>query len=193
MDLREQAKSQYETIVATLTARNLPGGDRNLADIGINPALVAGAAAARASYDATITRIDGVLARLDGGGTPAMTPADWTALCQTPFEALEVLSFSALDNAAERAAEMTADGRRALITDAVIIALLVVAVAVAVLTIRRRFARLSTAIGRLSAGDYDTPIDALNHDGARSGCWPTAFGKPRPACGVSSAASATRR
>ncbi|MFD0389197.1 methyl-accepting chemotaxis protein [Tistrella bauzanensis] len=135
---------------------------------GINPALVAGATAARASYDATITRIDGVLARLDGSGTPAMTPAEWTALCQAPFEVLENLSFSALDNAAERASQMTADGRRALITDAIIMALLVVAVAVAVLTIRRRFTRpvgrLSTAIGRLSAGDYDTPIETLNYD-----------------------------
>ncbi|NYZ15635.1 methyl-accepting chemotaxis protein [Azospirillum sp. RWY-5-1] len=144
------------------------GMDEMLTRPGVSPEVLRLAKEARAVYDNALVRIEETIARFDGSGKPLMPPADWNTLCRAPFDPIIAIGLRSLDEAVERAGALVAEETRTLIMNAVLLAVLLAAAAVGVLTIRRRFSRpvgqLLGAVGRLADGDYATPVDRLAND-----------------------------
>lgn len=106
--------------------------------------------------------IEGVVARLDGSGTPAMPAAEWTARCNAPFAVLNAIGIAALDEADAHAAALRGGAIRAMAIQAALMlfALLLAGAAASVLLRRlaRPVAMLRDAMGRLAQGDLATPV-----------------------------------
>jgi methyl-accepting chemotaxis protein len=146
---------------------------RALRDLLAHPAapeaLVTGAHAAQAAADAAQTRIDALAAGLDGSGKAPVSGAEWTALCNGPFEPILAIGFTALDIAAAHAEREQETARGRMLGAAVVLALALGLGGLTILIVRRRLSKpvvvLAAAMRELSQGRLDVAIPCADrHD-----------------------------
>ncbi len=133
---------------------------------GASPVLARAVTEAKQAAEASIARMDAILANL-GSGQPAAPAAEWTAVCNAPFEKMVAIGTLALDLAVERAETMRAEAIADFAISAAVMAFVLALAAYAMFAVRSRvvaaFAALIPAIGRLGTGDYATPVPKWRH------------------------------
>ncbi len=73
---------------------------------GVAASVTAIVAKSRRNVAAAQEAIDGLVKKLDGSGQAVAAAAEWTQLCDAPFNDLQTIGFTALDEAAARAADL---------------------------------------------------------------------------------------
>lgn len=133
---------------------------------GTSPLLVRAVAEAKQAADASNARMDTMLANL-GSGQPAAPAAEWTTVCNAPFEKMVAIGTLALDLAVARAETMRTQAITDFAISATVMVLVLTLAIYAMFAVRTRvvaaFAALIPAIGRLGAGDYATPVPKWRH------------------------------
>jgi signal transduction histidine kinase len=108
------------------------------------------------------TQVDAIVSRFDGSGRPAVGSAEWTALCDGPFESILAIAQQAQDEADRHAEAIRASSFRILLVAAIDLTSVVAFGAFAVINVQRRLARpmkiLTAAIARLSRRDFEAAV-----------------------------------
>jgi two-component system, sensor histidine kinase len=129
---------------------------------GASPQLLQLAAAARENTTRAQLAIDDVVARIRGTRGPALGGAEWTALCDGPFNSILAIARQAQVEATRRAEDMRAASFRTLLIAGIDLAAVIGFGAFAVVIVRQRFARpmriLTDTIARLSRREYAEPV-----------------------------------
>jgi two-component system, sensor histidine kinase len=129
---------------------------------GASPQLLLLAAAARENTTRAQRAIDDVVARIGAVHGPALGGAEWTALCDGPFNSILAIARQAQVEATRRAEDMRAASFRTLVIAGIDLAAVIAFGVFAVVIVRRRFARpmrmLTDTIARLSRRDYGEPV-----------------------------------
>jgi methyl-accepting chemotaxis protein len=111
---------------------------------------------------------DAVYQKLDDSGAAPVTPAQWTALCNAPFESIIKISLTALDLMERRAEDQRTAARLALLESGVVLLLALAGAALVLRLIRQRVVRpvqtLGQAIGYLSRREYAQPVPQVGQD-----------------------------
>jgi methyl-accepting chemotaxis protein len=111
---------------------------------------------------------DVVYGKMDDSGKAPVSPAEWTNLCNAPFEAILKIAFTALDLMQQRAEEQRASARFALTVSGTALILALAGAGLVLRLIRRRVVVpvrvLSAAIGHLSRRDYAEPVPQVGQD-----------------------------
>ncbi len=106
--------------------------------------------------------IRALYAKLDGTPASAATPAQWTALCNSPFDPIMAIGARALDEVAGFAAADVAGAQWRMAIAGGLLAVAAVLVALNAAVLVRRFVRpmnhLAADVARLGHGDYDTAV-----------------------------------
>jgi methyl-accepting chemotaxis protein len=132
----------------------------------VRPGISADLRQASSSADAAVRKAlgdrDAVYQKLDDSGTGPVTPAQWTDLCNSPFDAILKIAYTALDVMQQRAEDQRAAARLSLILAGGALVLALVGVVFVLRLIRRRVVNpvraLSDAIQHLSQRDYGRPV-----------------------------------
>lgn len=144
---------------------------RALDDVQLGPAVADGLReqiriARRTTEDAQ-AKVDGVIARLDGSGRPAMAGADWTSLCDGPFDAILSVSRLAQSEATRHAEAIRAKSFRLLLVAGLDLSAVIAFGVFAVINVQKRLARpmrlLTGTITRLSQRDFAEAVPATGH------------------------------
>ncbi len=116
----------------------------------------------------SIAARDAVYQKLDDSGTAPVTPTEWTALCNAPFEPILKIAYAALDLMQQRAEAQRGSARFTLAVSSVILLVALAAAGYVLLLIRRRVVlpvrSLSDAIGHLSRRDYEQPVPQVGSE-----------------------------
>lgn len=135
--------------------------DEYLSRPGVSGAVQQRIDAARKQTEGAQAKINAVVGKF-GGGKPAMQGAEWTALCDGPFEAILGIAQQAQEEANVRAEAMRAAAFRTLMLSGSALAAVVVFGAFCFLTIQRRLTvpmrMLIATIARLSRREFDEPV-----------------------------------
>ncbi len=141
--------------------------DELLARNGTLPSLVDAVKTARTAADDTMVKLETLVKGLDGSGKPAMEAADFTALCNGPFNAIIAIAKTAL---AEAAIHVEQKRKTAIGLLAGALVCLVVALLIAFLgiwSVLGRFSRpvqaLMLVVERLSSRKFVEPVPAPRH------------------------------
>ena len=109
-------------------------------------------------------QVDAIVGRFDSSGKPTVAGADWTALCDGPFESILAIAQQAQDEANNHAETMRAASFRMLLIAGLDLTSVIAFGAFAVVHVQRRLARpmkiLTGAIARLSRREFDEPVPA---------------------------------
>ncbi len=131
---------------------------------GASPELLRLAAEARVNTTRAQTAINIVVGRIDAAHSPAMASAEWTALCDGPFDSILAIARQAQLEATRRAEEIRSTSFRMLFVAGIDLTAVIAFGAFAVVVVRRRFTRpmgmLTETIARLSRRDYAQPVPA---------------------------------
>jgi methyl-accepting chemotaxis protein len=129
---------------------------------GAPQALVDAVRAAEAAQQKSSAFRDGVYDRIDGSGVPVVSPADWTASCNAPFEAIMRIPETTADLTERHAQDLAVKARRQLMIDTLGLAAAIAFSIFSLLIIRRRFAipirHLTIAMHNLARRDYSMPL-----------------------------------
>ena len=135
---------------------------------GVPDALRKVLADADAAMVKSIAERDAVYQKLDDSGTAPVTPAQWTALCNAPFDPILKIALTALDLMQQRAEDQRASARFTLAVSSVVLLLALVGTGIVLRLIRRRVVRpvqsLSDAIGHLSRRDYAQAVPQVGEE-----------------------------
>jgi len=108
------------------------------------------------------TRVDAIVSRFDGSGKPAVASAEWTALCDGPFDSILAIAQQAQDEADGHAEAIRASSFRILLVAGIVLTSVVAFGAFAVINVQRRLARpmkiLTAAIARLSRREFEAAV-----------------------------------
>ena len=131
---------------------------------GVSTALRERIDVARTQTEQAQARIDAIVERFDNSGKPVIASAEWTALCDGPFDSILAIGQQAQDEANGHAeAIRTASFRMLLIAGADLTSVIAFGV-FAVVNVQRRLARpmriLTGAIARLSRGEFNEAVPA---------------------------------
>jgi len=121
-------------------------------------------AAARQATADVQKQMNSLMGTLDGSGKPAMAVAEYNKMCNSPYDAILAIGFTALDEAVAHAAQQRS-GALWVVLGAGFAFLIALALSVwAVLSVLRRFshpiAGLMQAVGRLSQQQFAEPVPA---------------------------------
>ena len=128
---------------------------------------VSGAVRGRAIRAQSITReaqtqVDAIVSRFDGSGNPAVASAEWTTLCDGPFDSILAIAQQAQDEAVRHAQAIRASSFRALLVAGIGLTSVIVFGAFAVINVQRRLASpmkiLTAAIARLGRRDFEAAV-----------------------------------
>lgn len=140
----------------TLLAR--PGAPENL---------VSSFSKARQATSDVQNRLSAMVAKFDDSGNPAMPPADYTALCNSPFGEVVGLAFMAMDEAVEYAQERQSESQIILAISIAVLLVVLIVSAFSILSVLSRFSRpiqrLMSAVAVLSARDFGRPVPEMSH------------------------------
>jgi two-component system, sensor histidine kinase len=119
---------------------------------------------ARKKTEQAQTQVDAIVGRFDSSGKPAIPSADWTALCDGPFDSILAIAQQAQDEANSHAETIRAASFRMLLIAGVDLTSVIAFGAFAVVHVQRRLARpmkiLIGTIARLSRREFDEPVPA---------------------------------
>jgi signal transduction histidine kinase len=108
------------------------------------------------------TQVDAIVSRFDGSGKPVVASAEWTTLCDGPFESILAIAQQAQDEADRHAEAIRAASFRILLVAGIDLTSVVAFGAFAVINVQRRLARpmkiLTAAIARLSRRDFEAAV-----------------------------------
>jgi len=108
------------------------------------------------------TRVDAVVSRFNGSGNPAVASAQWTTLCDGPFDSILAIAQQAQDEADRHAEAIRASSFRILLVAGIGLTCVIAFGAFAVTNVQRRLARpmkiLTAAIARLSRRDFEAAV-----------------------------------
>jgi methyl-accepting chemotaxis protein len=111
--------------------------------------------------------IDGLVARFDGSGQPAMEAAAYTSACNQPFESILAIAYGALDLSVDHAQSQRQSALLVLIATFLGLASAITLSLFGLFAIQRRLSQptmvLREAIGHLSRQDYTTPVPPARH------------------------------
>jgi signal transduction histidine kinase len=117
---------------------------------------------ARKKVQSAQMQVDAIVRRFDDSGKPAVASAEWTALCDGPFESILAIAQQAQDEASRRADALRSNSFRMLIIAGVDLTSVIAFGAFAVVNIQRRLARpmksLIGTIARLSRREFDEAV-----------------------------------
>ncbi|WP_049806711.1 HAMP domain-containing protein, partial [Bradyrhizobium genomosp. III] len=143
------------------------GMEELLAAPDVTADLVNAAKEARAKTDGVLKQIGDLTRNFDGSGKPAMPPAEWNALCQSPFAPIVAVANKALDQSIARAEMVQAKALTNLIVQSLAFLLALAVTLTGVFVVRNRLMRpvraILDAIARISARDYATPVPQSRH------------------------------
>ncbi|QIP03029.1 methyl-accepting chemotaxis protein [Bradyrhizobium symbiodeficiens] len=129
--------------------------------------LVTAATDAKAKTDGVLKQINELTRNFDGSGKPAMPPAEWNALCQSPFAPIVAVANKALDQSIARAETVQQKALINLIVQSFAFLLALAVTVAGVFVVRNRLMRpvraILDAIARISARDYATPVPQSRH------------------------------
>jgi signal transduction histidine kinase len=110
------------------------------------------------------SQVDAIVGRFDNSGKPAVAGADWTALCDGPFDSILAIAEQAQDEANAHAEAIRAASFRMLLVAGLDLTAVIAFGVFAVINVQRRLARpmkiLTAAIARLSRREFDEPVPA---------------------------------
>jgi signal transduction histidine kinase len=131
---------------------------------GVSSAVRELIATARKKTEQAQTQVDAIVGRFDRSGRPAVASAEWTALCDAPFDSILAIAQQAQDEANSHAETIRAESFRMLLIAGVDLTSVIAFGAFAVVHVQRRLARpmkiLTGAIARLSRREFDDPVPA---------------------------------
>jgi two-component system, sensor histidine kinase len=108
------------------------------------------------------TQVDAIVSRFDGSGKPAVASAQWTNLCDGPFDSILAIAQQAQDEADRHAEAIRASSFRILLVAAIDLTSVIAFGAFAVINVQRRLARpmkiLTAAIARLSRREFEAAV-----------------------------------
>src|ERR1700674_5159289 len=108
------------------------------------------------------SQVDAIVRRFDSSGKPAVASAEWTTLCDGPFESILAIAQQAQDEADTHAEAIRAASFRILLVAGVDLTSVIAFGVFAVVHVQRRLARpmkiLTAAIARLSRRDFDEAV-----------------------------------
>ena len=138
--------------------------DELLARPGVPASVMNGVATAQQATQQVLERMQTLTAGFDGSGNPAMPAAEFTKLCNGPFDAIVGIAFSALDEAVAHA-EGQLGGALAVVVVAGLAMLAALALSVfGVVMVIRRFTQpigaLMAVVGRLSQREFSEPVSS---------------------------------
>jgi signal transduction histidine kinase len=117
---------------------------------------------ARRTTQEAQSKVDAIVKRFDGSGKPAVASAEWTTLCDRPFDSILAIAQQAQDEATTHAEAIRAASFRILLVAGVDLTSVIAFGAFAVVHVQRRLARpmkiLTAAIARLSRRDFDQAV-----------------------------------
>ena len=108
------------------------------------------------------TKVDAIVDRFDGSGKPVIASAEWTALCDGPFDSILAIAQQAQDEANGHAEAIRAAASRMLLVAGLDLTSVIAFGAFAVVNVQRRLARpMKTLIGtiaRLGRREFDQAV-----------------------------------
>jgi len=129
---------------------------------GVSTALRDRIDAARAETKQAQTQVDAIVGRFDSSGKPAVGSAEWTALCDGPFDSILAIAQQAQDEANSHAEAIRASSFRMLLVAGLDLTSVIAFGIFAVVHVQRRLARpmkiLIGAIARLSRREFDEAV-----------------------------------
>jgi signal transduction histidine kinase len=129
---------------------------------GVSSALRDRIDVARAKTRQAQTRVDAIVDRFDSSGKPAVGSAEWTALCDGPFDSILAIAQQAQDEANSHAEAIRASSFRMLLVAGLDLTSVIAFGIFAVVHVQRRLARpmkiLIGAIARLSRREFDEAV-----------------------------------
>jgi methyl-accepting chemotaxis protein len=186
--IRETVGSECSALRATVAA-NEPLSPANLTTIGrlrgadeagwsalkglmvrsdVPSKLVSVVTAGERDFNGAMAARDEVYRELGKGSASSVTPAQWTTLCNAPFEPIMAIALTALDLMQQRAESQYDAARFALLATIAVTLLVLSAAALMLRSIRRRVIQpvkaLNDSIGHLSRQEYDAPVPQVGHD-----------------------------
>jgi signal transduction histidine kinase len=131
---------------------------------GVSAALRERVDVARTITKKAQTKVDAIVDRLDSSGRPVVASAEWTALCDGPFDSILAIAQQAQVEAKGHAESIRAASFRMLLIAGLDLSSVIAFGAFAVVHVQRRLARpmkiLIGAIARLSRREFDEPVPA---------------------------------
>ena len=119
---------------------------------------------ARKKTEQAQIQVDAIVGRFDSSHKPAVASAEWTALCDGPFDSILAIAQQAQDEANSHAETIRAASFRMLLIAGLDLSSVIAFGAFAVVHVQRRLARpmkiLIGAIARLSRREFDEPVPA---------------------------------
>jgi signal transduction histidine kinase len=129
---------------------------------GVSAALRERIDVARTKTKQAQTQVDAIVVRFDSSGKPVVASAEWTALCDGPFDSILAIAQQAQDEANRHAEAIRADSFRMLLVAGVDLTSVIAFGVFAVVNVQRRLARpmkiLIGAIARLSRREFDEAV-----------------------------------
>ncbi len=117
---------------------------------------------ARRTTQEAQSKVDAIVKRFDSSGKPAVASAEWTTLCDRPFDSILAIAQQAQDEANAHAEAIRAASFRILLVAGIDLTSVIAFGAFAVVHVQRRLARpmkiLTAAIARLSRRDFDEAV-----------------------------------
>jgi signal transduction histidine kinase len=111
-------------------------------------------------------QVDAIVGRFDGSGRPAVASAEWTALCDGPFDSILAIAQQAQDEANQHAEAIRAASFRMLLVAGLDLTSVVAFGVFAVIHVQRRLARpmriLIGAIARLSRREFEEAVPSTD-------------------------------
>src|ERR1700686_916786 len=154
LDLWHGDRAIYTTAWNTL--------DEFLLRPGVSGALRERIDVARTKTKQAQTQVDAIVSRFDSSGKPVVASAEWTALCDGPFDSILAIGQQAQDEANGHAEAMRAASSRMLLVAGMDLTSVIAFAAFAVVNVQRRLARpMKTLIGtiaRLSRREFDQAV-----------------------------------
>jgi len=129
---------------------------------GVSAALRERIDVARTRTKQAQTKVDAIVDRFDGSGKPVVASAEWTALCDGPFDSILAIAQQAQDEANGHAEAIRAASSRMLLVAGLDLTAVIAFGAFAVVNVQRRLARpMKTLIGtiaRLGRREFDQAV-----------------------------------
>jgi signal transduction histidine kinase len=131
---------------------------------GVSAALRERVDVARTITKKAQTKVDAIVDRFDSSGSPVVASAEWTALCDGPFDSILAIAQQAQVEAKGHAESIRAASFRMLLVAGLDLSSVIAFGAFAVVHVQRRLARpmkiLIGAIARLSRREFEEPVPA---------------------------------
>jgi two-component system, sensor histidine kinase len=159
MDARQHDLWQGDRAIYTAAWRTL---DEFLLRPGVSTALRERIEVARTQTKQAQARVDAIVAKLDSSGEPVIASAEWTALCDRPFDSILAIAQQAQDEANRHAEAIRNASSRMLLIAGVDLTSVIAFGVFAVINVQRRLARpmkiLTGAIARLSRREFNEAV-----------------------------------